>query len=154
MKVDGVWTCFKNINRCNLHPQCDPVKGSRDDKTSEDELGCNEEYRRKKLISRQATFRCQSPHHNDESVKANLSRGVVWIKAVPQDGIKECWKDQDEDPTPPYLTYGLPGCIQLTTNQYFDHKTSHAFFFSCLPCRPCAGLNPCRANVEALLRNG
>ena len=112
MKVDGAWTCFKSVNRCNMHPQCDPVKGSGDDKTSEDELDCYEEYQRKKLISRQATFRCQSPRHNEDSVKANLSRGVVWIKAVPQDGIKECWKDQDEDPTPPYLAYGLPGRIQ------------------------------------------
>ena len=116
MKVNEVQTCFKNINRCNLHPQCDPVKGSGDDETSED---CYEEYRRKKLISRQATFRCQSPHHNEDSVKANLSKGVVWIKAVPQDGIKECWKDQDEDPTPSYLAYGLPGCIQLSKKTIF-----------------------------------
>ena len=122
MKVDGVRTCFRNINRCNLHPQCDPVKGSADEKTSEDELDCYEEYQRKKLISRQATFRCQSPHHNDESVKANLSRGVVWIKAVPQDGIKECWKDQDEDPTPPYLAYGLPGHIQFSKTIVFFTK--------------------------------
>ena len=122
MKVNGVQTCFKNINRCNLHPQCDPVKGSGDDMTSEDEIGCDDEYRRKKLIPRQATFRCQSPHHNDESVKANLSRGVVWIKAVPQDGIKECWKDQDEDPTPPYLAYGLPGHIQFSKTIVFFTK--------------------------------
>ena len=122
MKVDGVRTCFKSINRCNLHPQCDPVKRSGDDKTSQDELDCDDEYQRKKLIPRQATFRCQSPHHNDESVKANLSRGVVWIKAVPQDGIKECWKDQDEDPTPPYLAYGLPGHIQFSKTIVFFTK--------------------------------
>ena len=122
MKVDGVRTCFKNINRCNLHPQCDPVKGSGDDETSEDELDCYEEYQRKKLIPRQATFRCQSPHHNEDSVKANLSIGVVWIKAVPHDGIKECWKDQDEDPTPLYLAYGLPGCIQLSKKQFLSAK--------------------------------
>ena len=151
-KVDGVRTCFKSINRCNLHPQCDPVKGSGDDKTSEDELDCYEEYRRKKLISRQATFRCQSPHHNEDSVKANLSRGVVWIKAVPQDGIKECWKDQDEDPTPPYLAYGLPGCIQLSITITFFRNFMY-IPFSYLPCCPCAGLNPCCANIEALLWN-
>ena len=109
MKVNEVQTCFKNINRCNLHPQCDPVKGSGDDETSED---CYEEYRRKKLISRQATFRCQSPHHNDESVKANLSRGVVWIKAVPQDGVPECWKDEDEAQSVWYLSYLIIGDIQ------------------------------------------
>ena len=122
MKVDGVRTCLKSVNRCNLHPQCGPLEGSGDDKTSEDELDCDDEYRRNKLIPRQATFRCQSPHHNDESVKANLSRGVVWIKAVPQDGIKECWKDQDEDPTPPYLAYGLPGHIQLSKTIVFFTK--------------------------------
>ena len=153
MKVNGVQTCFKNINRCNLHPQCDPVKGSGDDKTSEDELGCYDENRRKKLFSGQATFRCQSPQHNDKSVKANLSRGVVWIKAVPQDGIKECWKDQDEDPTPPYLAYGLPGCIQCSITITFFRNIMY-ILFSCLSCRPCAGLNPCRSNTEALLWNG
>ena len=145
-------TCFKSVNRCNLHPQCDPVKGSGDDKTSEDELDCYEEYWRKRLISRQATFRCQSPHHNEDSVKANLSRGVVWIKAVPQDGIKECWKDQDEDPTPPYLAYGLPGCIQLSITITFFRNFMY-IPFSYLPCCPCAGLNPCCANIEALLWN-
>ena len=150
--MDGVPTCFKNKNRCNLHPQCDPVKDSWNDKTAVDELDCYEEYRRKKLISRQATFRCQSPHHNEDSVKANLSRGVVWIKAVPQDGIKECWKDQDEDPTPPYLAYGLPGCIQLSITITFFRNFMY-IPFSYLPCCPCAGLNPCCANIEALLWN-
>ena len=153
MKVNGVQKCFKNINRCNLHPQCDPVKGSGDDKTSEDELDCDEEYQRKKLISRQATFRCQSPHHNEDSVKANLSRGVVWIKSVPQDGIPECWKDQDEDPTPSYLAYGLPGCIQWSKTITFFRNFMY-IPFSFLPCRPCTGLDPCRSNTEALLRNG
>ena len=152
MKVDGVQTCFKNINRCNLHPQCDPVKGSGEDKTAEDELDCNEEYRRKKLFTRHATFRCQSPHHNEASVKANLSTRVVWIKAVPQDGIPECWKGQDEDPTPPYLAYGLPGCIQLSITITFFRNFMY-IPFSYLPCCPCAGLNPCCANIEALLWN-
>ena len=102
MKVNEVQTCFKNINRCNLHPQCD-----QDDKTSED---CYEEYRRKKLISRQATFRCQSPHHNEDSVKANLSRGVVWIKAVLNDGNPECWNNEDElERSTEWVSYYLPG---------------------------------------------
>ena len=110
MQVDGVQTCFKSINRCNLHPQCDPVKGSGDDKTSEDELGCDEEYRRKKLISKQATFRCQSPHHNEDSVKANLSRGVVWVKAVLNDGNPECWNNEDElERSTEWVSYYLPG---------------------------------------------
>ena len=110
VQVGGVRTCFRNYLRCDLHPHCDPVDGSTD-QTAEDEVGCESEYRRKKSFPRQATFSCQSSHHNEDSVKANLSRGVVWIKAVPHDGIKECWKDQDEDPTPLYLAYGLPGCI-------------------------------------------
>ena len=114
--MDGARTCFKNVNRCNLHPQCDPVKGSGDDKTSEDELDCYEEYQRKKLISRQAAFRCQSPHHNEDSVKANLSRGVVWIKAVPQDGVSECWKGVDEEPAPWYFKYIAPGIFILSSN--------------------------------------
>ena len=121
-------TCFKSVNRCNLHPQCDPVKGSGDDKTSEDELDCYEEYLRKKLISRQATFRCQSPHHNEDSVKANLSRGVVWIKAVPQDGVSECWKGVDEEPAPWYFKYIAPG--KTETHFYFNFKLSN-----CLLCK-------------------
>ena len=36
MKVDGVQTCFKNINRCNLHPQCDPVHVKDDDDDDDD----------------------------------------------------------------------------------------------------------------------
>ena len=149
----GIKTCFKNVNRCNLHPQCDPVDNSKEDKTAEDERDCDEEYRRKKFFSRQASYRCQSPHHNEDSVKANLSRGVVWIKAVPQDGIKECWKGQDEDPTPLYLAYGLPGCIQWSITVTFFRNFKY-IPFSYLPCCPSAGLNPCRANIEALLRNG
>ena len=135
MKVDGVRICFKNINRCNLHPQCDPVKGSGDDKTSEDELDCDDEYRRKKLISRQATFRCQSPHHNEDSVKANLSRGVVWIKAVPQDGVKECWKDEDEAQSVWYLSYLIIGDIQNSNiSLMFEHSSC---IRRCLGCYLC-----------------
>ena len=113
MKVDGVRTCFKSVNRCNLHPQCDPVKGSGDDKTSEDELDCYEEYWRKKLISRQATFRCQSPHHNEDSVKASLSRGVVWTRAILNDDKTECWNNEDEvDRSSEWISYYLPGLMQ------------------------------------------
>ena len=113
MKVDGVRTCFKSINRCNLHPQCDPVKRSGDDKTSQDELDCDDEYQRKKLISRQATFRCQSPHHNEDSVKANLSRGVVWTRAILNDDKTECWNNEDEvDRSSEWISYYLPGLMQ------------------------------------------
>ena len=95
-QVVGVKTCFKIVNRCNLHPQCNPVDNSKEDKTAEDERDCEEEYQKKKFFSRQATLRCPSPHHNEDSVKANLSRGVVWIKAVLNDGNPECWNDEDE----------------------------------------------------------
>ena len=124
--MDGVQTCFKNINRCNLHPQCDPVHVKNDDddsddddddddddnyyKTAEDELKCDEEYKR--LLPRQATFPCQSPHHNVDSVKANISRGVVWIKAVPYDGIPECWNDEDEKQSPWYISVKIIGDIK------------------------------------------
>ena len=111
VQVAGVRTCFRNYLRCDLHPHCDPVDGSTDP-TAEDEVGCEGEYRRKKSFPRQATLSCQSPHHNEDSVKANLSRGVVWIKAVPQDGVKECWKDEDEAQSVWYLSHLIIGDIQ------------------------------------------
>ena len=84
VQVGGVRTCFRNYLRCDLHPHCDPVDGSTDP-TAEDEVGCEGEYRRKKMIPRDATFPCQSPHHNEDSAKANLSRGVVWTRAILND---------------------------------------------------------------------
>ena len=109
-QVAGVKTCFKNVNRCNLHPQCDPVDNSKEDKTAEDERDCDEEYRRKKFFSRQATFRCQSPRHNEDSVNNTISRGVVWIKAVLNDGNPECWNNEDElERSTEWVSYYLPG---------------------------------------------
>ena len=98
-KVGGVETCFNKINWCNLHPQCDSAK---------DELDCD--YRKKGLIPKKATFRCQSPHHNEDSVKANRSRGIVYIHAVLQDGNSECWKGEDEiERSTNWVSYYLPG---------------------------------------------
>lgn len=37
-------------------------------------------------------FRCQSPHHNEES-----NTTTVWILAVPCDGREECYKGVDEE---------------------------------------------------------
>ena len=91
--MDGVKTCFKKINQCNLYAQCDPVEGS---DTAEDELDCEQEYKKKRLVPEKATFCCQSPHHNDNSVRANRSIGVVWILAVPLDFYLECWRGEDE----------------------------------------------------------
>ena len=90
--MDGFETCFKNINKCNLYAQCDPVEGS---DVAEDELNCDEEYKKKGLVPKKATFRCQSLHHNRDSV-LNLSIGVVYIRAVLRDNITECWNKEDE----------------------------------------------------------
>ena len=76
VKVGGVETCFNKINRCNLYAQCDPDEGS---DVAKDEDNCDQEYKNKGLVPRKATFRCQFPHYNQDSVKANLSRGVVYI---------------------------------------------------------------------------
>ena len=106
----GVETCFKETARCNLHAECDPIEGS---KTAEDELDCDEEYRRKKLIPKQATYRCQSPHHNDDSVKNNNSLGVVFIRAALNDGTPECWEEEDEiERSTFWEAYVIPGLEQ------------------------------------------
>merc|ERR1712061_329587 len=106
-KVGGVKTCFKRENLCNLHPQCDPVDESN---TAEDELGCDNEYRKKRLITRQATYRCQSPYHNEDSLRKKTSRGVVWIRAVLNDGNPECWKEEDEiERSTDWVSYYFPG---------------------------------------------
>ena len=102
---DGMSVCYLNTNLCDLHPVCDNAE-------DEEETFCAEKYKEKGLFKKEATFRCQSPHHNEDSVKANLSRGVVWIKAVPQDGVKECWKDEDEAQSVWYLSYLIIGDIQ------------------------------------------
>ena len=102
-------TCFRNYLKCDLHPHCDPVSGSTDP-TAEDELNCGNYYMRKKMIPRQATLPCQSPHHNEHSVKANLSRGVVWTIAVLNDGKTECWNNEDEaERFTEWISYYLPG---------------------------------------------
>ena len=43
------------IVRCNKYAECDSVEGS---DTAKDELNCNEEYRNRMLIPKQATIRC------------------------------------------------------------------------------------------------
>ena len=113
-KVGGVETCFKMSNWCNLYAQCDPVEGS---DVAYDELNCDEEYKKKGLVPKKATFRCQSLHHNEDSVKANLSRGVVYIRAVLQDNNTECWNGEDEIERPTeWVSYYYPG-IDLPISQ-------------------------------------
>jgi hypothetical protein len=120
--VGGVRTCFKRENLCNLHPQvctpspeiltfllpqCDPVDESN---TAEDELNCDVEYMKKRLIPRQATYRCQSLYHNEDSMRRGTSRGVVWIRAALNDGNPECWKDEDEiERSTDWVSYYFPG---------------------------------------------
>ena len=103
-------TCFKNINKCNKHAQCDPPTGSY---IAEDELNCDEEYKRKGLVPKQAyseTFFCQSPSYNVESVMENQSLGVVQFRAVPNDGKAECWNQEDEkERSSIWVSVNIPG---------------------------------------------
>ena len=114
-KVGRVETCFKKINQCNKHAQCDPPTGS---DTAEDELECDEEYKRKKLVPKQAyseSFFCQSPLYNKQSVMANLTLGVVKFRAVPNDGKAECWNLEDEkERSSNWVSFFIPG-IDLFT---------------------------------------
>merc|ERR1712061_881186 len=106
-KVGGVKTCFKRGNLCNLHPQCDPVDESN---TAEDELYCDVDYEAKRLIPRQATYRCQSLYHNEDSMRKGTSRRVVWIRAVLNDDNPECWKEEDEiERSTDWVSYYFPG---------------------------------------------
>ena len=107
IKVAGVENCFHNGSLCDMHPQCDPAEGS---DTAEDEHNCDEEYRKKGLIPKQASFRCQSPQHNEETVKNKTSLGVVWLRAAPNDGKSECWMGEDEiERSTEWVSYFLPG---------------------------------------------
>ena len=107
IKVGGEETCFHKINRCNLYAQCDPVEGS---DVAADEFDCDEEYKKKGLVPKKGTFCCQSLHHNEESVRANLTKGVVYIRAVLQDNNTECWNEVDEIERPTeWVSYYFPG---------------------------------------------
>ena len=123
IQVGGVEACLKKSQRCNLHAECSPAEGS---DTAEDELDCDNEYRKKKLIPKQATFRCQSPDHNDDSVRNNRSLGVVWIRAALNDGKEECWKGEDEvERSTDWETYGIPGLDSRLLNRIEgNHETA------------------------------
>ena len=116
LKVKGVDTCFKNTNLlCDQHPACDP--GEDTEGVAWDEFGCLKEYKKKGLTPKDATYQCQSVHHNEESVKANLSLGIVMIEAVPCDGNPTCWNKRPEETLAPderfcdndLLTFWVPG---------------------------------------------
>ena len=141
--------CYHERNLCDLHPVCD-------DAEDEDWSKCAQKY--KDLFKKEATFRCQSRHHNDDTVKANRSKGIVWIKAVPQDGVQECWKNADEQPTDWFVTIGIPGnifrrllssfnlMIWFLKNLVFGFLLA-VVFFSCVHCRLCARLTTCCSSV-------
>ena len=95
----GVKTCFKNINLCDQHPVCDPAEeteGTIWDGVAQDEIRCLEKYKENGLTPKEATYKCQSVHHNEESVADKLSLGIVLIEAVPCDGKPSCWKKVNE----------------------------------------------------------
>ena len=56
---DGMSVCYLNTNLCDLHPVCD-------DAEDEDKKRCAEKYKEKGFFAKEAIFRCQSPHHNEE----------------------------------------------------------------------------------------
>ena len=68
-----------------------------------DELWCDEQYQEKGFFERGANFRCQSLHYNEDSVRANLSLGIVMIHAMKGDGNPQCYRDEDET-----INFGLP----------------------------------------------
>ena len=74
--------CLSELSMCDTHPQC---------QSGEDELNCEEEYRKKGYFTDTAMFKCQSPHHNDGS-----SAATVYIWATRCDGNSECWMGLDE----------------------------------------------------------
>ena len=74
--VKGVKTCFNSINRCDQHSICD--QGVNSGEIALDEYECFGKYKDKGLTSKDATFKCQSPLHNKETLDA--------------DGIPTSWK--------------------------------------------------------------
>ena len=113
--MDGTEICFKNRNLlCDQHPACDP--GEDTEGIAWDEFGCFEKYKEKGLTPRDATQPCQSVYHNEASVKADLSLGIVMIEAVPCDRNPTCWKRPDQTLAPDetlcdndLLTIWVPG---------------------------------------------
>ena len=91
--------CFKKSNLCDQHPVCDPEKetdGIAWDEFAQDGISCLQKYKEKGLIPKDATIPCQSIQHNEASVEANFSSGIVMIEAVPCDGKPTCWKKPNQ----------------------------------------------------------
>ena len=123
----GIEICLRNTKvLCDQHPACDP--GENTEGIAQDEFGCLEEYKKKGLTPKDATYQCQSVYHNEESVKANLSLGIVMIEAVPCDGNPTCWKRKKQTLAPDerfcdntLLTIWVPG-----RNPYSSFLFMHA----------------------------
>ena len=58
--------CYDH-RKMQKYAECDSVEGS---DTAKDELNCNEEYRNRMLIPKQATIRCHWLHHNEDPEKS------------------------------------------------------------------------------------
>ena len=78
----GEMVCLDLSLKCDMHPQCDE---------GEDEKDCSDTYVTRGLISPSATYRCQSPHHNDNSDTPTVTN---WASRC--DGREECFLGEDE----------------------------------------------------------
>ena len=122
----GQEKCFMNSNLCDQHPVCDP--GEDTEGIAYDEFNCLERYKEKKLSTKEATYLCQSIYHNEDSVAANHSLGIVWIKAVPCDGIATCWEAWDESLCDSdFLTKWIPGTIVVIISFSPPNRNWHSY---------------------------
>ena len=56
------------------------------------------------------TTRAPDGANNEDSMRKNISTGVVWIRAALNDGNPECWKEEDEvERSTDWVSYYLPG---------------------------------------------
>ena len=124
--VDGVvsvdWTWFKCLktrkcihidSRCDLHPNPECIYEKNGIMVAEDEEECLDEYKRKGLLARSASLKCQSPYHNSltpaifsyvfDSNSWNIlnmtvipSGTIVQIVSTRCDGYYECFNNEDE----------------------------------------------------------
>ena len=68
-----------------MHPQC--LYG-------EDEEHCEEEYKKKGLISKDATFPCFSPHYHPNSSSTKVAVKILGVRC---DGEPTCHNGLDEE---------------------------------------------------------
>ena len=80
--VNNMTVCLDPFLMCDGHPQLSD--GS-------DEADCEDRYRERDYIKPSATFPCESPHHNQDTVTSP----VTWW-ATRCDGHTECHRGVDE----------------------------------------------------------